>query len=96
MANERRGLAYHEAGHAAVACALGLRVIEVSIDMDGSGSNHTRLDPNTPPSLPQALIIGDTVAGHGAREGRLERIGLASTALTPQKLPKISGPLFNF
>jgi hypothetical protein len=56
MSDERRGLAYHEAGHAVVACALGLRVIEVDIG-DNENGPHTLLDPATPPRSLQALIV---------------------------------------
>jgi ATP-dependent Zn protease len=57
MPDERRGLSYHEAGHAVVAWALGFRVIKVSIGMDGDDGPVTELDPVNPPTPSQALII---------------------------------------
>ena len=99
MADKRKGLAYHEAGHAAVACALGLRVIEVSIGVDGCGSNHMCLDPRHPPSLPQALIInrGGVAAEHlfqapaGSMAGLLDRYQAEKEIPQASKVEKARG-----
>jgi hypothetical protein len=55
--NDCKGLAYHEAGHAVVAWALGLRVIGISLGTKGDGGLNTLLDEAYPPSLFQALVI---------------------------------------
>jgi hypothetical protein len=57
MADERRGLSYHEAGHAVVAWALGFRVIKVGIGIDCDSGPVTKLDPAGQPKPSQALII---------------------------------------
>src|SRR4051794_26457483 len=64
-----RTFAYHEAGHAVVAWALGLRVIGVSIGTQGDCGPHTQLDEARPPSLFQALIINQ---GASAAENLFE------------------------
>jgi hypothetical protein len=63
----RRGLAYHEAGHAIVASALGLRVIKVQIGTeDDPSAGKTCIDPDASLCLTDGLAV--CLAGKAAEE----------------------------
>jgi ATP-dependent Zn protease len=55
---ERRGCAYHEAGHAVVGRALGRRVSKVEIGIDGEPSKgHTHFDDEVSLCITDGLAL---------------------------------------
>ena len=59
---DRLRIAYHEAGHAAVARALGLRIESVVIQLAGAGDSFAEIDCD-PARLDHALAIKSLLAG---------------------------------
>lgn len=64
---DRRGAAYHEAGHAVVACALGLAVTRMEIGTDGKDGSG-EVDVQDDEHLPLLDRLALCVAGLEAQE----------------------------
>jgi ATP-dependent Zn protease len=69
----RRGASVHEAGHAIVAWALGLEVLELRIDEDGNGASCIECDAH--------LTIVDQIA---VAEAGMAAVELLSAPTLPQ------------
>jgi hypothetical protein len=52
-----RGVAYHEAGHAVVAFALGLRVVSILLREQGAGDSETKTTPADHLSMTDQIAV---------------------------------------